>query len=74
MQVWDVCEELQTFIQDSKEFLWSEVRGVLKWLSCGTRVPDLFSSTVLRIIFRFLQIWFNCPKQRLKSLQNLDFP
>ncbi|CAM9328435.1 unnamed protein product, partial [Hapterophycus canaliculatus] len=24
-QVWDVCEELQTFIQDSKEVLWSEV-------------------------------------------------
>eukprot|EP00904_Undaria_pinnatifida_P003126 jgi/Undpi1/12814/HiC_scaffold_7.g02481.m1 len=24
-KVWDVCEELQTFIQDSKEYLWSEV-------------------------------------------------
>ncbi|CAB1113053.1 unnamed protein product [Ectocarpus sp. CCAP 1310/34] len=24
-KVWDVCEELQTFIQDSKEVLWSEV-------------------------------------------------
>lgn len=27
-QVWDVCEELQTFIQDSKEVLWSEVRHI----------------------------------------------
>lgn len=27
-KVWDVCEELQTFIQDSKEVLWSEVRHI----------------------------------------------
>lgn len=29
-KVWDVCEELQTFIQDSKEVLWSEVRFSVK--------------------------------------------
>lgn len=28
IKVWDVCEELQTFIQDSKEVLWSEVRHI----------------------------------------------
>eukprot|EP00903_Cladosiphon_okamuranus_P015249 g14093.t1 len=28
-KVWDVCEELQTFIQDSKEVLWSEAEDKL---------------------------------------------
>ncbi len=51
-KVWDVCEELETFIQDSKEVLWSEVRHIrdmakalIQFYGCAHGVGRVFCLT-----------------------------
>lgn len=47
-QVWDVCEELQTFIQDSTEVLWSEVNHLKDSTQCQ---PQGMSPSIRAVTF-----------------------